>query len=291
MSPVSLGGVKFSMRPNLNRLIALWLLANVLSISGQTGGEEALLGAVSSEVLAPIPRIVRPLLEAICPGYVVEIEDRIGCGDSSLEQNGVDWKPPYEVNGVLFGHFLSPESEDVILSGARGETHPYLWGGTLLLTQQGGVWKPLWYRSGVITGHCRKVSLATEREILLCEATDEGMGHSYHLLYTVDLLKPTRTWDSTLLVADNYDSIHSGGVQRQFIDRVVYQQTSRGEPELQVYVRHGNVRIEPKDQEQLAREGWPNPVVSEYRIDFRLEGDRFKVTPETAEAFNLFVVR
>jgi len=130
--------------------------------------------------------------------------------------------------------------------------------------------------------------LATQRQILFCEETDGGMGHSFHLLYTVDLLQPVRAWESTVLVADNYDSLLNGGVQVQSIDRVAFEEISDGVIEVHVSVHHGGVRLRLEDQEKIERTGWPKPTVRAYRIDFKLEEERFKVTAETAATAKLF---
>ncbi len=45
---------------------------------------------------------------------------------------------------VIYGHFLSSSSEDAVVSGSSAETHPSLWGGTLLLTRRNGHWTPVW---------------------------------------------------------------------------------------------------------------------------------------------------
>ncbi|MBI4463309.1 MAG: hypothetical protein HY647_01270 [Acidobacteria bacterium] len=256
-----------------------------------------------SEVAVPQHETILPLLQAFCPEGIRIAEEKgqqiFGCGDfpdeifSTGRQRRYPWsdRVVWQADGIIFGHFLSPTSEDAAVSGFGAESHPYLWGGTLLLTRESGVWKPAWYKPGVITRRCRRVSLATGRQILLCEETDGGNGHSFHFLYTVDLLKPTRAWESTVLVADNYDSMLNGGVQKQSIDRIVLQQTPAGETEVQVYAHHGGVKLGLEDREWLEREGWPSPGVREYRIDFRLVGDQFTVTPETAESGKLFGVK
>lgn len=91
-----------------------------------------------------------------------------------------------EAKGVVRGHFLSPESEDAIVSGSSAETHPARYGGTLLLTKRDGKWAPVAYKSAVITRSCEKIRHLTGREILLCEDEHAGMGFHSHFLYTVD---------------------------------------------------------------------------------------------------------
>ena len=106
---------------------------------------------------------------------------------------------------IISGHFLDSTSEDAALSGWSAETHPYHWGGTLLLTRRGGKWQPLWYKSGVITRSCEKAERPDGREILICEWEDGGMGHRIHALYAINLKRPSENppWIAS---ADSFDS-------------------------------------------------------------------------------------
>jgi hypothetical protein len=203
------------------------------------------------------------------------------------------WMPYvlWEADGILFGHFLSPTSEDAAINCYACEGHPNLWGGTLLLTKESGKWRPVWYKAGVITRHCRRISLATGRQILLCEATDGGMGHSSRGLYVVDFTRPEFAWRSVVLMADSYSSLWLGGVQSQFIDRVSFDETATGDPLVRVFARSGRIKLRPEDQAGVDGESLPKPRISKYEIDFRLDGNKFKVTPETAAAGRLFGVK
>lgn len=144
----------------------------------------------ASEVKKPEESLILPLLEAACRDGVRTVtangQKSLGCGDGSMDEilasrnrhRRYSWMPYvlWEADGVIFGHFLSSTSEDAAVNCFACETHPALWGGTLLLTKESGEWKPLWYKAGVITRHCRRVTLATGRQILFCEETDGGMG-------------------------------------------------------------------------------------------------------------------
>jgi hypothetical protein len=123
---------------------------------------------------------------------------RLGRGFSDI----VDRR--FHPKGVVFGHFLGPESDDVAVSGWSAETHPARWGGTLLLSMHGGAWVPIWYRSALIIDSCEKIALPGGREILLCEDEDGGMGHALHDLYEVDFEHPSNLEHSLLARADSF---------------------------------------------------------------------------------------
>jgi len=92
----------------------------------------------------------------------------------------------FNARGVIYGHFLSPMSEDAIISGFSAEHHPDRGGGSLLLTKRNGQWIPVQYKSGVITRSCQKIPLSTKRKILVCEDEHAGMGFHSHFVYNVD---------------------------------------------------------------------------------------------------------
>lgn len=253
----------------------------------------------ASEVNTPEESIILPLLKAACGDGVRTVtakgQKALGCGDAMDEILASRKRPrryplmPYvlwEADGVIFGHFLSPTSEDAAVNCFACDGHAELYGGTLLLTKKSGEWEPVWYKAGVITRHCRRVSLATERQILFCEETDGGMGHRIHGLYTVDFTNPTFAWDSVVLMADSYSEVMLGGVQRQSIERVVFEDAAGGEVLVRVYAVHGRIKLRPDYEGKRL----PVPKVSSHEIDFRLVGKTFKATPETAAVAKLFGV-
>ena len=263
----------------------------VLFVGPMAAGAE-LQASFASEMRAPERGTMQPLLEAACPGGVRMGTEKgravFGCGDVFYDEvplranKGYPWREDvaWRADGVLFGHFLSAASEDAIVSGGGAETHPQLYGGTLLLTKTRGVWKPVWYKMGVITRHCRRTPLADGREMLFCEDTDSGMGHAFHMLFAVDLLRPKYAWKSVVLAADTYDSGMLGGAHTQFIDRVTF-----GEP--------GTARVSARHAGVSFGNGPPRPtgVPARYQIDLRLVDGRWRATPETAEAAKLFGIR
>jgi len=275
------------------------IVALVFALS--SSAEDRFRPTFASEVGTPEQSVILPLLKAACGEGVRTVTARgrnaFGCGDGSMDEilasrHGTRRHPwmPYvlwEADGVIFGHFLSPTSQDAAINGFGGEGHPELYGGTLLLTKQAEAWKPVWYKAGVITRHCRRVSLATGRQILFCEETDGGMGQSIHGLYSVDLTNPRFVWHSVVLMADSYSSLMLGGVQAQSIDRVSFEQTEQSNLLVRVYARHGRIDLRP----DYPNESLPIPKLSNYEVDFQLDGAVFKVTPETSASAKLFGVR
>lgn len=269
-----------------------------------------LLGAISLHASDPLrptfaydvaparAETVLPLLRAACGEGVRTVDydgkPALGCGDSDMaeilatrnKRRPYNWTQHagWEADGVVFGRFLSPTSEDAAVSCYACSTHPSLYGGTLLLTKRAGQWEPVWYKDGVITRHCRRITLASGRQILICEETDGGMGHSVHGLYVVDFTKPKFAWDSKVLMADKFGGPMYGGVQRQFIDRVLFEQISGKKLLIRVQVRHGYLALPPDYPDKPL----PVPRLSRHEIRYQLDGETLKVTPDTAAAAKLF---
>ncbi len=279
------------------RIPSLLILLALLPI-GFANAQVQLRPTFASEVLAPTDESLLPLLKAACGEGVRTVSPEgkkaIGCGDGSMDEilasrsrpRKYAWMPYvlWQADGIIFGHFLSPTSDDVAINCFACENHPSLWGGTLLLTKKSGEWVPVWYKAGVITRHCRRISLTTGRQILFCEETDGGMGHFEHVLYLVDFKTPKWVFDSAILQTDSYGSTLDGGVQTQSIEQVSFNLTKPGGLLVRVYARHGSLKLRPDFEGQYL----PRPKISNYEIDFRLDGDTLKITPQTAGAAKLF---
>lgn len=246
--------------------------------------EGVTLGAVPSEMQPPISADVRPLLESMCPGRVIrDFYFQLGCDATTPEPGADTWRPPQYVDGILFGHFLSPESEDVILSGSRHEGHPFRWGGTLLMTKQNGKWKPLWYRAGIITRHCMTVATTTRRQILVCESGYQISGHKQHALYSLDL-QADNPVQELLIATDTYDQVSEK--QTQTVNSVRLIATAEG-PLLRVGMQHAHYEChkewyECREKDFVAAD----PLPGEYSLDFVLQGSRLVISPASLPLFS-----
>jgi len=268
--------------------LATLLLAAPCWLAGQLiedVEEGVMLGAVHSEIQPPIPDVVRPLLEAMCPGRVVRNSyfQQLGCDEMVPEPGNSTWRPPGGVNGMLQGHFLSPTSEDVILTGNRFEGHEYRWGGTLLMTKQDGGWKPVWYRAGIITRHCMTVTTSTGRQILVCESGYQLGGHKQHALYSLDL-QADNPVQELIVATDSYDE--PGENQTQTVDSVELISTPNG-PLLRVRLQHARFDCH-KDWYECGENDLAaaDPPPGEYSLDFVLQGSRLVISPASAALFS-----
>lgn len=146
------------------------------------------------------------LLSAFCKNITDTNEFGLTCESRPLGISFADIsESQFHPQGVVFGHFLNSGSEEAAVNGWSFETHPYHWGGTLLLTLRDGKWRPVWYMSGLITRSCEKAERPDGRELLICEYEDGGMGHRYHALNAIDLRHPS-TNTPPLALADSFDS-------------------------------------------------------------------------------------
>lgn len=187
--------------------------------------------------------------------------------------------PPHSISGILSGHFLSAESDDVLVSAERGEGHVDRYGGTLLMTMQGGVWKPLWYHSGTITDRCMKVRAATGRDIPVCETAYIMGGHHTHDLSAIKVL-PTGPDEQLLLSTDTF--AWPNRAQKETLDSVKLLAKGGLGIEARVhYFRSGNASGDDLDR-VLQKVG------EVHTVDFLLKDDTFVVAPGSAAFLKSF---
>jgi hypothetical protein len=237
------------------------------------------------------------LLEAVCPGHVVvgeSVECKIVCPEfTAMKGYDLNWG----VARIIRGHFLSPTSDDAVLSMLGCESHSFNFGGTTLFTRKSGKWTKLWYKGGVPTENCHRVRLKRGREILVCLGESGGQGFQSSVLYIEDLLSPKGA-----LMADYRakffsinDTVATCGydfeneskplpIKHGFIERVAFQNAADGTLlGLSVFARQGERTLTLDQVQACIDENSPakphrgltfDPPTKPYRVDFKFDGER-----------------
>ena len=237
------------------------------------------------------------LLEAVCPGHVLigeHVECKVVCPEGS-GFSGEDYE--WDLRRVLRGHFLSPTSDDTVLSMGGCESHALNFGGTILLTRRAGKWMRLWYKGEIPTGECHRVKLESGREILICYGSYGGQGNVWTDLYFEDLLMPLSALmsgkEGTVFSAfDNsytccWNSQNESKpvrITRITMERVEFQTAADGAFRgLSVFGRHGERSMTVAQVEACTDEQIPTrphrgldfrPLTKPYRVDFRFDDGR-----------------
>jgi hypothetical protein len=119
-------------------------------------------------------------MELICPGEA----GASSCAVCPHEMAFSDQR--WGLRSITFGHFVSPASEDVLISGFGCESHADGNSGSFLLTNDGSSWRKIRYLQGTNAFDCKKLTGSDNRDRLVCAADDmhQGVGDSY--LYLLD---------------------------------------------------------------------------------------------------------
>src|ERR1039458_3216747 len=108
------------------------------------------------------PAQMRIFLTSICPGH----ERASGCEvcPAGMASSAAGW----DVRAILTGHFLSPSSEDTLVSGFGCEPHANGLSGSFLFTRTGASWRRVRYVAGMNAFDCRKLRGSDGRDRLVC---------------------------------------------------------------------------------------------------------------------------
>src|SRR5580704_16530329 len=90
---------------------------------------------IPSDAARLSPSAVERFLAQICTGH----SSGSGCDLYPKDTNGGGGK--WEIKAVFSGHFVSPSSEDLLVSGSGCAPHADDCGGSFLLTKQGPSWQ------------------------------------------------------------------------------------------------------------------------------------------------------
>jgi hypothetical protein len=247
---------------------------------------------IPSDAARLSPSATKGLLVQICPGH----SNESGCDVCPKDTGG--GREKWEIKAVFSGHFVSPSSEDALISGSGCASHADDFGGSFLLTKQGLSWHKVRYVAGLIAFDCHKLTGSDARDRLICGQADSWQGDEYSSVCIhdpgVDLIK------TDTLVAqfargyalDNRGDCFfgvedtTGGVgksfQREFIQRVEFAGLpSKHQTRIVVFTRLGRASVPEEVGRKAASDAGPNLNIGTLprRYEFVFDGARVQAVP------------
>jgi hypothetical protein len=245
---------------------------------------------IPSDAARLSPSATKGLLVQVCPGH----NNDSGCDVCPKDANSGAGK--WELKAVFPGHFVSPSSEDALVSGSGCESHADDFGGSFLLTKQGLSWHKVRYVAGLIAFDCHKLTGSDGRDRLICGKADSWQGDQVSSVCIhdpgVDLIE-TDTLDAQFArghALDNRGDCFfgvedtTGGMaesfQRGFIQRVEFA----GIPlthrtRIVVFARMGRANVPEEVVTKGATGAGPNPTVATLPRRYEFTFDGAKVLP------------
>ena len=213
---------------------------------------------------------VHTFLEMICPGRTSASGCEV-CPEGTASPVG-----PWELRSITFGHFLSPASDDVLISGFECESHAEGYSGSFLFTRDQSSWKKVRYEEGVKAWDCRKLAGSDGRDRLVCAAQDVHQGYEDAFLYVLDPGRDPRTMDPLddtsrgsvfFYVMDGLGALCVGprnddSSQHGTIARVDFQELPKGrQVRITVYASLGKADVPDEVIERACRQtGFPTDL-------------------------------
>jgi hypothetical protein len=234
---------------------------------------------------------VQSLLSLICPNQAA------ASGCEACPQDTTGGAEKWELRAIYLGHFLSPSSQDALVSGFGCEPHSDGVGGSYLLTGSGSSWTKIRYVAGLIAWDCKKLAGADGRDRLVCGLVDGNQGHMSSSLSLadpgVDLTK-TDTLERQFERGYELDNRGVGffgvedttgamepRVQREFIERVEFEKAAGEQVRIDVSARAGWADVPSGVVEKAAAAQGPPVIVATVpqQYDFVFDGTEIHPAP------------
>ena len=233
----------------------------------------------SPRAQGPLNAVCAGKLTHMAVGVVGEQEKRLTCTVCPPEvPNGTFWWPM----SAIFGHFITPASDDVILSTYGCESHAGGLGGSFLLAHTGGIWKRVSYTPGLMTDPCKKVRRSDRRDSLLCEGLDGHLGEG-HTSYEMVFERGGKLEHNSFFYFQDTTQVCRDFATSQTAVSTELRSTGRGY-DLFIDVSSGRAELTDRQKRQCHQGKIPIVPTTKYRLLFRFDGVDFQPTPNTARA-------
>jgi hypothetical protein len=240
-----------------------------------------------------VATLVTEALKSVCPAQL-SIDEKIACRPCPDFTSSPGNTEGATITGALRGHFLSPESDDLLLDtlGCGPAIGP---GGAVLLTLQSGKWKMIRYENGFGMGICHKVALSSGRDLPLCVEDAYTHGILFNHLSLWDISPESSSKTRLLTTSDDSGTCGNGwlspkpdqsglvSVGREYIERIDFHPNGSDPGTMTVTVQRGTKGITPDEREACAKGSWkrdPTRVsVKATRTIFAWDGTTFRQIP------------
>ena len=221
------------------------------------------------------PAETQAFLEKICPGHVIAAGCSVCAAQTGFPNNVENW----QLRAIVFGHFLSSTSEGALVTGFGCESHAAGLGGGFLFTKDGASWRKVWYGASEAEDHCKKLTAADGRDLLVCEAQDMHQGFADTFLY---VMVPGKTEENGLNIFFSVDdslgscvSLPDGAVESGSIESVSFHGTR-----IVVVAQVGKAIVPQKVLEDCGMSNFQRkPIITTVRRRYEFLFDGQNVTP------------
>jgi len=291
------------------RSVLFLLLVSILLNPVLTWCQNSSVFEVQANQGAVRPSDITKAIRKVCPEEAINGTDEggaIGCaecppGTAMQGEKGFDW----ELKHVTLGHFISPTSDTLLLSGSGCEPHSLSFGGTFVFALELGKARLLDYREGLITEGCQKLPLRDDRDFLVCE--DRWGAQGYEASYVCGVVFDSTGKGTVQAIFEADDNVRTcgadvdgnflGPVHHSSIKAVRFRNVDGPSPlEMSVTVALGKrvlTRAESNEcQKRIGNPGFRDTIVpvptKDYQVQFLFDDKRFSVAPASRAIEKLF---
>jgi hypothetical protein len=216
------------------------------------------------------------------------------------EANPIDGQAgSWNIQAVRFGHFLSPNSEDAIVTTSGFAPLDWFPVGSMLLRKRQGKWEAVGiYRVHLDVRACRKMRLPSGRDSVLCQTHSRSVNSSYSTVLAVEAAYDDLQENEIFIATDSTERCEpyetGDRIVKSVIDKITVGEARPGE-HLRIAARYGALDYSPERKracqdatQKKPGARFPDPPMSPYLVDYVFDGSKFVPAPQSAAAAKLF---
>ncbi len=192
-------------------------------------------------------------------------------------------------SGTMWGHFTSPNAENLLVTGFGCDSHANNFGGSYMFTRKAGRLRLLKYDPALFVDDCHVFPYADGRDFLVCKGGWFGMGEGTGWVFVATFDATGEDKDTTLfMVKDTTGTCGSDPAQvvhSSDITDLKFSTKENGEL-TGMTMMLGNIRCSQVGELQKGKTAPAS--LKTYEIEFTFDGKSFHVTPQSRKSLALF---